>query len=207
MATTDDYGWTAEEPESSSYINDAILAQLRKERTVRVLDAGCGNGSLAAMLADRGFSVVGVDADKRGVELATSRGSKAVFATADFARSPAEQGLLDGGPFDAVVSTEVVEHLYSPHELIRFAAEALRPGGRLILTTPYHGYLKNLALALTGAWDKHLTANWHGGHIKFWSRASLSSLVEDQGLKVCDFGGVGRAPYLWKSMILTARKP
>jgi 2-polyprenyl-3-methyl-5-hydroxy-6-metoxy-1,4-benzoquinol methylase len=207
MTATDDYGWTAEEPESSGYINDAILARLRREDARRVLDAGCGNGSLAAMLAAKGYAVTGVDADAGGIELARSRGSAATFATADFARSPADQGLLADGPYDAVISTEVVEHLYSPHELIRFAADALRPGGRLILTTPYHGYLKNLALALTNSWDKHLTANWHGGHIKFWSRASLTHLVEAQGLTVIDFGGVGRLPYLWKSMILTARKP
>jgi hypothetical protein len=47
---------------------------------------------------------------------------------------------------------------------------------------------------------------WHGGHIKFWSRATLSQLLRDNGFTVIDFSGVGRVPYLWKSMVLVAQK-
>jgi hypothetical protein len=66
--------------------------------------------------------------------------------------------------------------------------------------------LKNLALAIFDGWDRHHTALWHGGHIKFWSRATLTRLLEDNGFRVTRFDAVGRLPFLWKSMILTARK-
>jgi len=59
----------------------------------------------------------------------------------------------------------VIEHLFLPRALLRFAAKVLKPSGSLILSTPYHGYLKNLALALTGKLDKHFTVLWDGGHI------------------------------------------
>ena len=108
--------------------------------------------------------------------------------------------------FDAVVSTEVIEHLFSPHLLPLFAAGTLDKGGYLILTTPYHGYLKNLVLALLDGWDTHLTPLWHGGHIKFWSRKTLTRLLSENGFEVVGFSGVGRLPYLWKSMVLVARK-
>ena len=65
--------------------------------------------------------------------------------------------------FDAVVSTEVVEHYFSPHLLPIFANGALREGGYLVITTPYHGYIKNLALSLFGKWDTHHTPLWYGG--------------------------------------------
>jgi len=78
--------------------------------------------------------------------------------------------------------------------------------GYLIVTTPYHGYFKNLALAILGKWDQHLTALWHGGHIKFWSRATLTQLLVNNGFHVMDFRGVGRIPWLWKSMVIVARK-
>jgi 2-polyprenyl-6-hydroxyphenyl methylase/3-demethylubiquinone-9 3-methyltransferase len=78
--------------------------------------------------------------------------------------------------------------------------------GYLIVSTPYHGYLKNLALSLFGAWDGHHTALWHGGHIKFWSRRSLTTLLAQNGFEVVTFTGVGRLPFLWKCMILVARK-
>ena len=111
-----------------------------------------------------------------------------------------------GGSFDIVVSTEVVEHLVAPRNLPAFAAKVLRPGGHLIVSTPYHGYWKNLVLSLANRWDDHWTPFWDGGHIKFWSRKTLTRLLEGEGFRVTAFIGAGRVPYLWKSMILVARK-
>ncbi|MFX7844634.1 methyltransferase domain-containing protein, partial [Acinetobacter baumannii] len=94
---------------------------------------------------------------------------------------------------------EVVEHLYDPRELARYAFAALRPGGVLLMSTPYHGYVKNLMLSVFNRWDRHLDPHWHGGHIKFWSRATLARLLREAGFSVEAFAGVGRVPYLWKS--------
>jgi len=106
-----------------------------------------------------------------------------------------------------VVAVEVVEHLLLPRQLLERAREALRPGGIFIATTPYHGFLKNLALALTNKFDHH----WHPlrdyGHVKFFSRETLSQLFGEQGLKVQRFARVGRVPALAKSMILQGRVP
>jgi len=105
------------------------------------------------------------------------------------------------------VSTEVVEHCYAPRLWASAAFTALRPDGLLIGSTPYHGYLKNLALATTGKLDAHFTALWDGGHIKFWSRRTLSSLLVEAGFEIVAFRGAGRWPWLWKSMLIAARKP
>ncbi len=123
-----------------------------------------------------------------------------------FDQDPATFPLVAAGGVDAVVSTEVVEHLYAPHELVSFAHAALRPGGHFIVTTPYHGFLKNLALSLFNKWDRHFTPLWYGGHIKFWSRDTLSQLITAQPFDIVGFRGVGRYPYMWKSMVLIARK-
>jgi hypothetical protein len=55
--------------------------------------------------------------------------------------------------------------------------------------------------------DAHFTALWDGGHIKFWSRKTLAKLLAGVGFDVVDFAGCGRFPYLWKSMVMTARRP
>ena len=109
--------------------------------------------------------------------------------------------------FDVVVSTEVVEHVYSPRQWAAAALTTLKPGGLLICSTPYHGYVKNCVLAFTGKLDAHFTALWEGGHIKFWSRRTLTSLLKETGFQVVAFRGAGRLPWLWKSMLLAARKP
>lgn len=93
------------------------------------------------------------------------------------------------------------------NRLVRFAMDALRPGGRFLVTTPYHGHLKNLAFSLTDHWDAHHTPLWHGGHIKFWSRKTLGTLLEQGGFQIESFSGVGRMPHLWKSLVMIARKP
>lgn len=200
----DDYGWDGGDPESSGYIAPEILRRLRKLDAKCILDAGCGNGSITGLLAQEGFAVTGVDADAGGIAIAQANHPQVSFAVTDFANHGSD---IAGAPFDAVVSTEVIEHLYAPHQLARFAWEALKPGGHFIVTTPYHGYLKNLALSVTGRWDHHHTALWHGGHIKFWSRATLEQLLAAQGFEAISFGGVGQLPYLWKSMVMTVRKP
>ena len=79
-------------------------------------------------------------------------------------------------------------------------------GGLLIISTPYHGYLKNFVLALANKWDAHLNPFWDGGHIKFWSCKTLSQLLNETGFSVIRFIGAGRLPFLWKSMIVVAQK-
>lgn len=201
-----DYGWSnAEGPESCGYITPKILEILNGyPETERVCDLGSGNGALAAALSRAGYGTCGVEYDKEGCRISRQRHPDVPFYNLGVQDDPAEV-VSKEGMFDAVVSTEVVEHLFSPHLLARFARGLLRRNGLLVVSTPYHGYWKNLALALMNKWDKHHTVLWHGGHIKFFSRRTLARLLEDNGFRVIAFHGVGRAPYLWKSMILVAR--
>ena len=101
----------------------------------------------------------------------------------------------------------VIEHLYSPRDLSQCAFKLLKPGGMLIVTTPYNGYLKNLAIAGAGLMDRHWTALWDGGHIKFWSWKTMRCLLAETGFIAPEFHGAGRLPFLWKSMVVCARKP
>lgn len=194
------YGWRDNLPGSHNYLAHQIVRIVDEHRPGRILDAGCGNGALAGLLAKRGYDVHGVDGDPGGIEIARRNNPDARFEVGSFDTDPP-------GKFDFVLSTEVIEHLYTPGDLARYCFKALRPGGTLAISTPYHGYLKNLALSVAGAWDAHFTVGWDGGHIKFWSRATLTKLLTDAGFEVTGFVGSGRLPYLWKSMILIARKP
>jgi len=110
-------------------------------------------------------------------------------------------------PFDLVVSTEVVEHLYSPHAWAIGCFRALRPGGTLVLSTPFHGWFKNVALAISGRLDDHHDALREGGHIKFFSRRTLEALLTEAGFADIWFAGAGRLPLLWKSMVLAGARP
>lgn len=203
--STSDYGWSGRAPESCGYLQPAILEVLRTLPVKSVFDVGCGNGVLCGALHDAGYRVAGAEYDRGGYELARKANPGLSFYNLGVQDDPALVLAENPARFDAVVSTEVIEHLFSPDLLPQFAARVLKPGGYLVITTPYHGYLKNLALAVTGKWDSHLTPLWEGGHIKFFSRATLGELLRRNGFEVVAFHGVGRAPWLWKSMLLVAR--
>jgi 2-polyprenyl-6-hydroxyphenyl methylase/3-demethylubiquinone-9 3-methyltransferase len=55
--------------------------------------------------------------------------------------------------------------------------------------------------------DAHFTALWDGGHIKFWSVATLSRLLAEAGFEIVSVTRVGRIPILAKSMVALIRKP
>ncbi len=202
----DDYGWSSEQgPHSCGYIAPRILDVLKRINVKRVLDVGSGNGKLCSELSSAGYAVTGVEYDKGGVEIAKKIYSNIRFYNYGVQDDP-RLLMKDEEVFDVVVSTEVIEHLFSPHLLPAYAKGVLKEDGYLVITTPYHGYLKNLALSLLDKWDRHHTVLWHGGHIKFWSRKTLKQLLEENGFVEVEFSGVGRFPYLWKSMVMVAKK-
>lgn len=181
------------------YLQPVITKWLRQSDAKAVLDLGCGNGALTNELARQGFTMTGLDASESGISIARKN-----YPGVEFARAEMDTPLPDNlrGRFDAVIAVEVVEHLLLPRSLLERAKEALRKDGAFIVTTPYHGFLKNLALAVTNKFDTH----WHPlrdyGHVKFFSRETLSQLFSEQDLKVERFARVGRIPALAKSMIL-----
>ena len=111
------------------------------------------------------------------------------------------------GTFPVVVSLEVVEHVYSPRQYASTLFNLTEPGGLIVVSTPYHGYFKNLALAIAGKWEAHLTPLWDHGHIKFWSINTLRTLLLEAGFDEVYFKRVGRIPALAKSMIAVASRP
>ncbi|MFN6481887.1 MULTISPECIES: class I SAM-dependent methyltransferase [unclassified Nostoc] len=174
---------------------------LNNQKKLQILDIGCGNGSLSNLIAQQGYEVVGIEESASGVKLA-----KQTFPNCNFI-----QGSIYNLPygeisdkFDIVIAAEVIEHLFFPKELIKSAKKILKPNGCLIITTPYHGYLKNLLLAVTGKMDQHFTTLWDGGHIKFFSVATLNTLLEAENYTNINFKFAGRFPYLWKSMLCSS---
>ncbi len=145
-----------------------------------------------------------MDMSRSGIEEATKAYSGIQFSGADLTTDLSSHPLI--GRCDVVISTEVVEHVFLPRLYIKNCFSFLKPGGILIISTPYHGYLKNLALALFGKLDLHFGPLWDYGHIKFWSRRTLTALLAEAGFEVERFVGAGRAPFLWSSMVIRAKK-
>jgi len=160
-----DYGWKAKNKEASAvHVWGAVRKHLSKKRNRCILDMGCGRGEFVSSLIGDGFCAYGVDGSREGVDIAEGENSGHFFVM-NFEADALPEGLKDL-TFDTIVLTEVVEHLYSPRAYAELCNKILPVGG-VIMTTPYHGWLKNVALAVSGKLDRHFTALWEGGHIKF----------------------------------------
>jgi 2-polyprenyl-6-hydroxyphenyl methylase/3-demethylubiquinone-9 3-methyltransferase len=184
-----------------------VLLRILEEHPVadrRIFEIGSGNGATASMLAGRGYKVIGVDPATEGVELARKS-----FPGATFHLGTGYDDLAGiYGTFPIVISLEVIEHCYSPKAFLKTTWDLMQPGGLGIISTPYHGYWKNLALAVAGKWDRHLDPLWEGGHIKFFSEKTLAAALGEAGFTDIAFRHAGRpVAILAKSMLAVFRRP
>jgi 2-polyprenyl-3-methyl-5-hydroxy-6-metoxy-1,4-benzoquinol methylase len=160
----------------------------REWRDRRAFDLGCGGGSASRLLSDMGFAVTGVDVDANAVAVAAQAHPCATFAVG----SGYDDLAARYGRFPLVISLDVIEHCFDPLAFARTFISLIAPGGVGMLSTPYHGYLKNLALAVSGRMDRHFTALHVGGHIKFFSIETLTTLLREAGATRLQISRVGR---------------
>jgi 2-polyprenyl-3-methyl-5-hydroxy-6-metoxy-1,4-benzoquinol methylase len=131
----------------------------------RVLDAGCGTGYGAAMLAEAGAAeVVGVDVAEAVVEAARSRaGARLAFSRADLVRLP-----FEAGSFDVVTCFEVIEHVLDPVAVLAELARALAPDGVLAISSPNA--------------DRYPPGNPH--HVREFTTSEFRALLAEQFAEV-----------------------
>jgi 2-polyprenyl-3-methyl-5-hydroxy-6-metoxy-1,4-benzoquinol methylase len=189
---------------ANGYLWPALEREIRRRSwsRKRAFDLGCGNGATCDMLSKQGFDVVGVDTSSSGIEHA-----KGAFPQVTCEVGSAYDDLASRyGTFDLVVSLEVIEHCMEPRAFAKTFLGLIAPGGVGFLSTPYHGYIKNVALAASGSMDRHFTVLRDGGHIKFFSIKTLGSLLREAGAQQVRFERVGRFPQLAKSMVAVVHR-
>ena len=204
MHTYNNYDVNPDPPHQPMYLNH-IKKILNDNKVAQVLDVGCGDGNFSESLSDCGFTVYGFDLEPSGVMKAQAR-QKGQFTLGDI-YCDYKNLFMEAAEFDAVISVEVIEHLYDPKKFLYNCNKVLPVNGLLLITTPYWGYLKNILLSVFNKMDGLFTVHWDGGHIKHFSHKSLSTMVENYGFEEIYFKGAGRKiPFLWSGMLVVFRK-
>ena len=155
----------------------------------RVLDAGCGNGMLSYQSYLLGNSVLGltfkegevVRNRRRFHDLLGADRSRLEFRSHNLYRL---DEIADDGPFDQIICTEVLEHIKGDDQIVAAFAKLLKPGGRLLVTTPNaeHPYHASFPL------DPEET----GGHVRpGYTEQTYRELFEPAGLVVESVAGMG----------------
>ncbi len=99
----------------------------------RVLDVGCGNGVISRHLGRLGFRVTGIDVSERTIEKARTINP---LPNVEFITKSAEELVAEGTRYDAVICSEVLEHLDNPGALLSVLHSSLSETGKLIVTVP-----------------------------------------------------------------------
>jgi 2-polyprenyl-3-methyl-5-hydroxy-6-metoxy-1,4-benzoquinol methylase len=98
-----------------------------------ILDVGCGNGVISRHLGQFGYNVLGIDISQKTIEVARSKNK---LPNVRFDVISAEDLIAQGKQFDAVICSEVLEHLHQPEILLKTLYRSLKDDGTLVVTVP-----------------------------------------------------------------------
>jgi len=117
-----------------------------------------------------------------------------------------EGGITTGKPdntYDIIYSTDVLEHIYWPRMTVKEMYRILKNGGQAFITVPYHGLIKNLAIAFL-SFDRHYSPD--DPHVRFFTRKTLIDVFVSEGFTVDHIGYLGRVRGLSKNICAIFRK-
>ena len=145
----------------------------------RVLDVGCFDGSIAKKLEQKGNTVVGIDIAANAVKLARKKKINAHVWNL-------EEGDLQKkfGKFDVVVAGEIIEHIFDTDNFIRRIGKVLKPGGKLVMSTPNLACLGSRIGLIFGKTPWMIENGLEGqrsGHIRYFTIQTLTELLTKNG--------------------------
>jgi ubiquinone/menaquinone biosynthesis C-methylase UbiE len=166
----------------------------------KVLDLGCGAGRFVAALRDAGAKPIGVEIADAALERARRNAPGADLRLL----GPDGSLPLEHASVDLVWCSEVLEHVADTAHLLLEARRVLRPGGRLLVTVPFHGRVKAAAIALL-RFDAHFDPL--GQHLRFYTRSSLAATLDRSGYEDVGVRPWGGPPLLRTGLTARARRP
>lgn len=153
----------------------------------KVLDVGCGDGTIGSLVAKAGNDVYGIDISSTAVRLARAKGIKATkidLESEDVCGLP-----FDDHFFDVVLAAEIIEHFFDTDTFLSKIKRVLKQGGYLVLTTPNLASFGRRVLLFLGKNPLTETRvdNNTAGHVRYFTKRTLFELLDANGFKVVNF--------------------
>ena len=152
----------------------------------RVLEFGCHSGLLSQYLIEKGCVVTGFDLDEKAIEKARER--QVCAYSADLNDAGSWQKHIKEKRFDIILFIHILEHLYSPHDMLKMAVEYLNKNGAIIIALPNICNAKNrFEIALRGKFEYKEFGVMDNTHIRFFTYGSALELIKMANLKVVSY--------------------
>ncbi len=185
-----------------AFLLERLAAASRSiDRVPRVLDLGCGEGHFATALVRAGAEVVAIEVAEEPL-----RRLRARHPDLDARLVEPEASLpLEDASFDVVWAGELIEHLADTSQWLSEVRRVLRSGGMVLLSTPDHGLLSRLRLALgRKAFEAHFDPR--SDHLRFYTRRALAVLLADFGFEDVAVDGAGGLPGARRVLLASGRR-
>ena len=161
-----------ESPYSSHLLVLRLFPETRTPK--RVLDVGCGNGYLGAILAGRGYEVVGIE--RPGGWSSMPPNVRLIEADLDYGLPAVNE------KFDYIICADILEHVRRPEELLQQLAGLLAADGVIVASLPNSGNIYFRLVVLSGRFPKEDKGLFDRTHIHFHTFDSWKGLFEEVGL-------------------------
>lgn len=165
------------------------LRESRLKKCVRIieglpsgsmLDIGCTTGDWSALWQGKGWTCSGVDIDRAHADVARSRGVDARYC--DLNREPLP---FKDQSFDLIFAGEVIEHLVDTDAFLRELHRCVRPGGKVLITTPNLASFENRLRLVLGMYPIWLNYNLAGsGHVRGYTPRILKKQLREHGFRI-----------------------
>jgi 2-polyprenyl-3-methyl-5-hydroxy-6-metoxy-1,4-benzoquinol methylase len=165
-------------------INEGIVREFRRLLPVtgKVLDVGCGRGQLGGAVRDLGWEVWGVENSPEACATANTRLSGLVEADLNDMVN-VRRGLGDQ-TFDALIFSDVLEHVYDPRTVLENYLSFVKPGGRVFVSVPNFVVWTNRLKLIFGRVDYTDTGVMDRTHIRLFTFRGAKELVTASGCQV-----------------------
>lgn len=176
-------------------IQDAICI-IDDHNPNRVLDAACGEGTLGRMLGDR-CEKIGIDISEEAVKMASHNYNETVQM--DLENEEISKAVK--GKFDAVVSLEVLEHVFRPDDVLENLRNVMTEDGVLISSFPNFVHWKYRFDMVRGQTPQDYTLYSESEHIQDFTMAAFEKLLRNAGFEVIQWHPQYSMPRLLPSAV------
>ena len=184
-----------------SYKLKLIKKLVPVELNLEVLDFGCGKGAFIKDILSLNptLKITGADISQTAISAARKKLSGQKF----YLLGEGKKLPFKDNSFDFILALDVFLHIYDTELIFNEITRVLKPGGKILITLPFYGLLKNIIIALIGFEEVY---NPRNGEIRFYTKNTLLKEIKAVGLKPLLFGYFGRFYPLSRAMYCISKK-